>query len=137
METVNQVEAGSELKNRIAKYIHGRGHVSFVELEQEFPEAKGDFEYGMPGHNLIIWPGLSEQFVVAIQELVREQRTFLWPATAFTYMLDGIGLRLPVAKTARHYTKPHWLPVVLHHQPLPEAKPRRLGTPKTKARSRK
>lgn len=127
------MEASSELKGRIADYVRTRGHVSFVELQREFPEAKGDFDYGMPSHNLIIWPGLSEHFITAIQELVREQRTFLWPATAFTYMLDGMRLKLPVAKSARRYTKPRWLPVVLHNQPLPEEKPRRAAARPKKA----
>lgn len=111
------MSADSELADTIENYVRERGHVTFVELENEFPRIKGEISMSYRYENVILWSSVNETFVDTLNSLLRTKRIFMWPAVnALCYVLDGRTLALPQAKTIRPYKKPHWLKVTFHHR---------------------
>jgi len=116
----------TSLKDRICNYILEREHVSFIELEREFPEIRGDANKGRQNlawehDNLILWTGLSDEAIDVMRALIGEGRIHMWVAGKFTYLLDGGGLDLPKATRFQAYEKPYWLPVTFHKRPPTDA----------------
>ena len=100
------------LKDEIYTLIKERNHVTFIELS-EIDGVKGDLVYGLIERNIIFWVNMSEEAIDAIQELLYEERVFFEPATQMTYLLDGGGLKLPIAKRKLSYKSKRWLPLCL------------------------
>lgn len=97
----------------------GRRDVSFVDLSEHVEGFKGDCNYMVNEEkcpNVILWVGVSIDAVRALCELLRNKVLDLIPCDFFTYLLDGVSLRLPIAgvKRFRGYKELHWLPVVFN-----------------------
>jgi hypothetical protein len=94
------------------------GGVAFVELENAFGEIadlKGHLAiYVGDKVNLLIWAGMSQVFVDALNELRERHTTTLGPTSILTYFADGKVLTFPLAKSARDYKTEHWAPCVLN-----------------------
>jgi len=109
------------LKARLTQFIREYKHVSFVDLERQFPEIVGEYPIWFNNESLVLWWGLTAEAVDAIAELVAENQIFIWPAGEFTYHLDGKVPDAPVARKIREYKKPRWLPVTFDcRQPTEE-----------------
>ncbi len=101
-----------EKAEEVYNFIREMEHVSFIELKRRFPEFVGEHDALMPGYqNVVLWTGLSEEAGEVVSSLLASGRVAFKDATWLTYMLDGGGLSLPIAKNLRSYKKPHWLPV--------------------------
>jgi hypothetical protein len=116
--------AWEELATRMETYIKDRDYVSFAELTREF--GKGDRSMCFAEYpNLVVWAGLSDDTAIALEKLLSAKRVFMRPTVPFVYMADGAVLKLPIAKSKRHYKKPHWAPMTLrvvdHDRRLPKA----------------
>jgi hypothetical protein len=94
------------------------GGVSFVEIEGAFADAKGDHEIALDDRNVVLWQGVSYQLADAVRDAIKMGLVELSPTSPLVYAIDGKLLRLPIAKGARNYKSPRWLPVVLD---LPKA----------------
>lgn len=106
------------LKEKIREVVHRMGDVSFPELLLRFPEASG--ESGLYGVNesLLIWEGLSQECVSALQSLLSEGAVVLrWISATKAILIHSTvhkgGLNYPVATRVQKYAKPHWLPAIL------------------------
>jgi hypothetical protein len=82
------------------------------------PEHFHDGEALLAGENMVIWLGVSDVAIAAINKLKADGRVIAKPAPVLVYAIDGAMLTMPLAKQNRAYRKPHWLPVVLS---LPKA----------------
>ena len=92
------------------------GHVTFADISKRISSENGNVTMRHPEHeSIIFWENLSENVVKALEDLVRQKQIFMAPATQFTYLADGLVSTLPLATSARDYTKPHWLPICFHH----------------------
>ncbi len=114
------------LEAAIVDLVARLDYVSFAELPRRLAEAgfaesrlKGDSTLELPG-NIILWCGLSAELVDAIRALLDSKRLHLHPASTLVYIIDGVALRLPVAKRLpkEGYRKSHWLPVCLRVVPV-------------------
>lgn len=105
----------NEIKEAFRYFIEQKDYVTFVNLIEFFEshiELKGDWYIAEPQNpTIILWKGMSEEFVNAIAELLKEEKIFIFPTSHLTYMADGGLLKLPLARSIRNYKKPHWLPV--------------------------
>ena len=110
--------------HRVAKameeYILSSGGVSMVELERvagEHIEVSGDLAWAPAAEpNLIIWAGMSQDFIDAV-DLMREcERVEPTLTTPLVYTIDGKMLNLPVAQRPPKggYKSEHWAPVVFN-----------------------
>jgi hypothetical protein len=107
------------IKQKIEKLVRDRGHVSFVEILNSIPEAKGDLEMCLSDYpNIVLWGGVSSDLLAAIAELTFEQKVHLHPATRLTYLADGAIPDLPEARSLKQYKTRRWLPICFHHSPL-------------------
>jgi len=109
-------KGGFRVKKQILEYVQERGNVSFAELMRLGGDAaKGDQALCLEEYpNLIMWAGMSQPFIKAIEELLEEGRLVEKPTSLLVYMADGMLLRMPLAKSKRHYKKPRWTPVVFN-----------------------
>ena len=90
--------------------INGGG-VSFVELSR-LDGFKGDLSWCIK-ENIVFWDGMSEEFIISMQELLRSKEIIIRSSVALVYAYDGQVLNLPIAKDVkRSYKKPRWLPIV-------------------------
>jgi hypothetical protein len=96
----------------IPALIKWRGDgLTFVELLRYLPYLNGDEAYGKEATNVIFWIGLSTEGIEAIVALLNNGTIRATSTQPLTYMIDGKGLRLPIAKSNRKYTKAHWAPI--------------------------
>lgn len=108
----------NELKDAIIKLATERKHITFVEIMNKFPDEKGLFSISLPSYeNILMWTGMSELLAEAVSELLESHQLYTHSANQLTYLADGGGLTLPLAKDARQYQKPHWFPVTLDKSP--------------------
>lgn len=107
----------SALAEEACAYILGRGHVTFVELLDRFPEMRGDSTFAYQSSNVVLWTGISQHCYDALNLLLKSNRIHLWRASTLTYLVDGGALKLPLATSRRPYKRPHWLPVTFHGEP--------------------
>lgn len=99
-----------EMTEQIVSVVTELDTASFVELlEACGPEAIGDLTL-TPRRNLLLWRGVSGAFCEALT--AAGTRVLPVPTEPLVYLVDGGFLCLPVAKQLRHYSSPHWLPVV-------------------------
>lgn len=111
--------------DEIVKYVAEETHVSFVQLEREFPQYFGGTQcISLTGlDTIILWTGFTEEGSALFLNLVNSKRLYFHPTqTLFAgkpavYMIDGKCLMMPLAKQARQYKKLHWYPVVLNTFP--------------------
>jgi hypothetical protein len=100
------------LKQLILEKIKSHRTVSFAELTH-FEGFSGDYCMCLGrDENMVLWPSLSEEAASAMTELWNDGEIHPVPTTSLVYLMDGVALSLPVAKSARKYKRPHWVPVV-------------------------
>lgn len=113
------------LEQRVLAHVQATDHVSFAELCNHFGPAftDGDRELLLAEEhpNVVLWAGLTEEASAAIRHLLATEAVHIQPASPLVYLYDGHGLRLPIAKRAASYKRPHWLPVTLRRGPAPTA----------------
>ena len=104
----------NDIEQRILGLVAVRQHVSFVEIKRLLGEdSRGEIWLSLPKHpNIILWPNMSQATADAITSLVKTGRLYVHPSSVLVYFVDRESLNLPLAKQARQYKKPHWLPVV-------------------------
>lgn len=101
----------------VLEYVRGHPGTSFVELERLIGAPwSGDASLflGPSENNIVVWMGVSSDASAAIRQLQQSGAIHLRQASVLTYMIDGKGLGLPVAKAERPKKHPHWLPVVFY-----------------------
>jgi hypothetical protein len=102
------------------KKVLKRDNVTFAELSR-LEGFAGDFEIHVNHEkvsNIVIWSGLSQEAMDALEVIRQEGEYSLEPTSVLTYLMDGVTLNLPLAKSVRHYKKPHWAPAVLKRRGL-------------------
>ncbi|ENV46398.1 hypothetical protein P255_00537 [Acinetobacter brisouii CIP 110357] len=63
------------MKEKIFAFIKKKnGHISFVELQNEFPEIKGNEHFGQESFNLLFWPNVTMEFIETINTLINPNR---------------------------------------------------------------
>ena len=104
----------NDMEQKILDLVAERQHVSFVEIKRLLGEdSRGEIWLSLPKHpNVILWPNMSQAMVDALAGLIKTGRLYAHPSSVLVYFVDGESLNLPLAKQARQYKKPHWLPVV-------------------------
>lgn len=115
--------AAPDVIGRIRALLQGDDNISFAELRQldGFP---GKFSYEIadpPAANIVLWIGVSEEAIDALNELASVGEIHFWPTSPLVYLCDGALLKLPVARGVRRYAKPHWLPAMVRRGPAPPA----------------
>lgn len=104
------------MHKKIMDLIDSRGSVSFVELDNEINGfSGGDLNLLYPHKkNVFIWFGMTEEGLEAIKKILepKDSKYCLKPTIALTYVIDGKTPQTPLAKQARNYKTPHWLPMV-------------------------
>ena len=88
------------------------GGVTFAEIVNAIGEdASGNRQLGWPDLNLVLWSGVSEDFMKAFA--LAKPQIYPVPSQFLVYAMDGMFLDMPIAKQVnKPYKKPHWLPVV-------------------------
>jgi hypothetical protein len=105
---INTLLTNEELKDAIVAFIAERQGVSCVELGREFGEGNHILELK---HNLITVFGVSGEVAMALVELISVSEIVAIPSEVLVYVIDGVVPGWPIAKSAREYKNPHWLPV--------------------------
>jgi hypothetical protein len=103
-----------QLAASVVDLVQTTDNVSFAELSNRWPEhfRNGPLQY-MVGDGIVVWVGLSDVAADAL-DIIRAGKTInLKPSSTLVYLADGVVLQLPIAKKARKYKHPHWLPTVL------------------------
>jgi len=111
----------------VIDFVSKRGGVTFVELQsllESSMEVKGDLVIYVPGYeNIILWAGISQEFFQVVTLALNSHQIMMRPTQLLVYLVDGGALNMPIAKSARHYQTPHWLPVSFSKwvdEPLPK-----------------
>ncbi len=100
--------------------VESGGGVSMVELERvagEEIDTSGDLAWVVPNDsNLVLWAGMSEDFVAAIDALRERGNVEAGGANPLIYIIDGKSLNYPLARRppASGYAVEHWLPVLFN-----------------------
>lgn len=104
-----------EAKSRIVAEIQRFGDVSFAGIMQIGAWTHGDIQWELGESNVVLWAGMSDALVAALQALRDENAINLVPCSSLVYVIDGALLQLPLAKRIpkRGYAEPHWAPCVL------------------------
>lgn len=100
-----------------ATYIRKNKGVSFPELqrlmEREFQmDTKGGHCIEIR-HNVILWAGMSEEFLHLVFAIGALGDIDLHPTQVLVYHIDGCLLKFPLARSVpkKGYKDPHWIPV--------------------------
>lgn len=102
---------------RIVDFVSHSPGATFVELVQLDPEFKGHYEMllGEELGEIVLWEGMSEGFVDALNLGLNTMVLTMKPASVFSYLHDGAMLTLPLVKSENYkYKTRHWLPVVFY-----------------------
>ena len=113
----------SALSDEILKLIRARQNVTFAELSRIEGFSGGTCELLLNTDrtsNIVLWTAMTQEACDALNELMMEKKIHCLPTSFLTYLCDGSALRLPIAKRAHHYKKPHWMPVVYNPGPPPK-----------------
>lgn len=106
------------MAQQILDYVTQRRNVTFAELVRGIEGfGGGDLQIELQGKthsNIVMWVGLTKAGVDALEELRVGKHIHPTPTSLLTYLHDGIMLKYPLARSIRHYKKPHWAPVVLN-----------------------
>jgi len=91
-----------DLAAAIEAYVRAFDYVTFAELVRYLEtsaDVRSDLAIISPQDpNIILWMGLSQAFVDALAELLKQGRVRYAPASLLTYMIDGAFPALPIAK---------------------------------------
>jgi hypothetical protein len=89
-------------------------HVSFAELDR-LPGFGGGDHVMFPKEypNIVYWANMTLEGVQALEELEEDGAFHYHQSDQLVYLIDGAGLKFPIARDARQYKEPHWLPLVL------------------------
>lgn len=104
------------MREKILAYVRKNKGTSFAELRRVVGEESFDgpltWETDAPG--IVFWDNLSQEFVDTMMALKGEGLIQARPCTVLVYLVDGMMMRLPVAKrpTRKGYKTDHWLPIV-------------------------
>jgi hypothetical protein len=134
------LEVDAALKERrfddaVTLLVKEHKHVTFVEIGRmlsDHIQTKGHLAICLSSsENLILWAGMSEEFYDVMRRCIDENRIFRHSSSPLTYMVDGGGLNLPVARTMRAVgaKKDYWIPVCFCSYPMKEVS----GKKKSKA----
>ena len=105
-----------ELTSEVLAYIRKNNNVSFAELARKWPDYFRGGDRGIvldKYDNIVLWDGLTEMACAVYHRVMKEPDIEMHPTAILVYLVDGSMLRMPVAKRAVQYKKPHWLPCVL------------------------
>lgn len=130
LPTAPATSTASRLAEFILSEVKRLDWVSFAELVRRGEEAgftmSGETSLSMGHVNTVLWTHMSEEYFAAVQGLLEAKAIHLWPASGFTYCIDGIVPGIPEAKglprDGNGYKKPRWLPVCLRTVPCPAEK---------------
>jgi hypothetical protein len=91
------------------------GDVTFSEV-QDLEGASGDKAMAHPGHNLVLWSGLSDEMVMILVDMLEKHQLDVGPASLEDYHFEGCNPHpnLPIADDPGVHAAPHWLPVLLN-----------------------
>ena len=92
------------------------GRVSFVELEK-IPGFAGDQGFGFATYNIVCWINISDVFMRALHDLIKDEIVVIEAASPWVYLNDGYALDLPLMKRNIKYKSPRWMPVVFNKGP--------------------
>ena len=103
------------------KYMQERGSALIPELQEymsQYMETAGGWAMEK-GPNVILWLGMSHEFVDLLTALLDSKQVYLWPAPALIYHAYGKVPNLPIAQQPPQdgYKDPHWLPCYLKLEP--------------------
>ena len=112
------------MRDQITQYLATRNKVSFPELVEMIPESLGERMLFSDNESLILWEGMSELFVEAIESLLADGVIVLQPISLIEFQqINAFGryrsLDYPVAKRIQNYTKPHWIPALVCRGDMP------------------
>ena len=100
-------------EDNMLAFIEKRRHVTFVELKTYFKDFDGDNDWGDLPNNVWYWINISDKCCQILRDLCDAGKIHAFPTIVWTYIADGGGLSMPIAKrTGFKYKKPRWLPVV-------------------------
>jgi len=102
------------MRKAILDYVRAHPGTTFAELEQVLGESMRGPRALFAGpreHDIVLWDGVSQEFIDTIVALRDGGALVARPTHYLTYLFDGNGLQLPLAKRAKYKT-PHWLPVI-------------------------
>ena len=110
-----------ELINLAMKYMQERGSALIPELQEymsQYMETAGGWAMEK-GPNVILWLGMSHEFVDLLTALLDSKQVYLWPAPALIYHAYGKVPNLPIAQQPPQdgYKDSHWLPCYLKLEP--------------------
>ena len=101
------------LHEKLFKFVkHRGGNVSFVEFQNEFPEIKGGWDFILTEYNLLLWSNVTEEFIQAIDFLIKNDKFKFAPCEELVYIGDGVILDYPIAKDFKAYATLKWFPIV-------------------------
>lgn len=95
-------------------------HVTFTELSRIEGFSGGGLTWSIRNEkisNVVIWVDMTREAVDAIETIIAEGKYEMVPTTPLTYLIDGSMLKLPLAKSVRHYKKEHWVPTIFKKKP--------------------
>lgn len=107
------------IKQKLLNYIETHSGTSFVEIERLFKEHHFHYEgdRSLQGNrNLILWLDWNNEAVALINELLEEGSIICKTIHLLAYLVDGGTIPLPIAKEARAYESPRWLPVAFYYK---------------------
>lgn len=81
-------------------------------MQKQFPEIKGNEDFGQPSFNLLFWPKVTMEFIEAINTLIMDDKIFFTRCEPLVYLADGIIFDFPVAKEFKRYESLRWYPMV-------------------------
>ena len=114
-------EFDKDLAQQIVEHLEKFGHTTFAELQDKLSDLcvgneDPGYEWSVDHPNLVIWTHFTLKGICTMVHLKRTGVIELDPCPILYYMMDGRLLSYPVAKRppSRGYTKPHWVPTVMH-----------------------
>lgn len=106
--------------DKMLQYIKLNKGTTFVELQNICgKESLGDVEMYFEEQNIVMWSGVSQLFVDALNIIKQKLTITTSPKTHLTYLIDGKMLKYPMATKFKKYKNPHWIAVVLNAKPEP------------------
>lgn len=108
----------SDMKNLIKEYVYRFDNVCFPDLVAQIPNAAGERMLCHYHENLVLWDGMSLEFVLAFEALLEEgtigllrvDREVALRAHAFH---RKTGLEYPTALRIQKYAELRWLPTLI------------------------
>jgi hypothetical protein len=117
----------SALHASIVDFVRQRDNVSFAELANHIEGVRGgDVALHIPGfENIIVWVNLTQEAADVLTGLVADKLIHFAPTSPLVYLADGAIPGMPLARQAKRYKAPHWVPLVL--KPGPGQRKRHRG----------